>query len=192
MTAEDFLRARLFAVSYAPLWLVFGVRSMPADLTLDPGGRVAIQSWFWFAAAAVSVIDGWRLTRGARAKGRTTQRFAAVRDQGAVVSGYLATYVLPLVGLDRAGDHDLAVYFIYFGVAFILFVKSDLALVNPTLYVLGWRVMSGRPALDPATAVEGGPLGQESLILCHRPTELESPVEVVRLAGCFVVVDPRD
>jgi hypothetical protein len=64
-----------------------------------------------------------------------------VEDQGNAVSGYLATYLLPFLGTLPTGLGDVLAYVIYFLTALIIYAKSDLALINPTLYVLGWRVL---------------------------------------------------
>jgi hypothetical protein len=64
-----------------------------------------------------------------------------VEDQGNAVSGYLATYLLPFLGTLPSGPGDVVAYIIYFVTALIIYAKSDLALINPTLYVLGWRVL---------------------------------------------------
>lgn len=63
--------------------------------------------------------------------------------------------------------------------AVILFVRTDLALVNPTLYVLGWRVVSAVPVSEsrPARAV---------VVVCRDVGALATDVQVVRLAGCYV------
>ena len=142
--------------------------------------------------AMTGVVDGWRLTRGARRKGATVQRFTDIRDQGATVAGYLATYLLPLIGVSVDGARDVAAYAIYFFVALVVFVRSDLALVNPTLYLLGWRVVVGRPeGTDPTSAAGVNSRLPEALIICRDLRVLDAPVSATRLAGCFVVVDTK-
>jgi hypothetical protein len=159
---------------------------MPAHPTVRLSGHPAIGAWLWCGLAAFGVIDGWRLTRGASRKGSTVQQFTEIRDQGATVAGYLATYLLPLIGLSVNGLRDIAAYLIYFVVALVVFVRSDLALVNPTLYLLGWRVVAGKinntGNATPASAVD-------VLIICRDVAALGAPVNATRLAGCFVVVD---
>jgi hypothetical protein len=66
--------------------------------------------------------------------------FRTVEDHGGVVSGYLATYLLPFLGNLPTTPGDFTAYVIYFVTAFVVYVRTDLALINPTLYILGYRV----------------------------------------------------
>lgn len=124
-------RGRLFVVSYAPLAAIFAARFAPR--------------WNWTIGFAViglwGMLDGWRLVRGARARAVRRAKIERVEDQGNAVSGYLATYLLPFLGTLPASAGDVIAYIIYFATALIIYAKSDLALINPTLYVLGWRVL---------------------------------------------------
>lgn len=121
---------RLFAVSYAPLSLIFAVRLAP--------------DWYWtapfVALAAWGVLDAWLLSRWPRSGGSYVTKIDDVQDQSSAVSGYLATYLLPFLGNLPTRAGDVIAYVIYFSVAFTIFARSDLALINPTLYLLGWRV----------------------------------------------------
>jgi hypothetical protein len=58
-------------------------------------------------------------------------------------------------------------YGVYFLVAWAVFVPSDLGLVNPTLYILGWRL------------VEGTRRGRSELIICQDPPGVGSEEEPV-------------
>jgi hypothetical protein len=60
------------------------------------------------------------------------------------VAAYIATYLLPFIGFEVTGWRGLAALAIYFVVLFVVFMRSDLALVNPTLYLTGWRVVSAK------------------------------------------------
>jgi hypothetical protein len=181
------LRARLFVVSYAPLWLTFGLQALPKQLSLRWTGTVGIASIAWFALAAWGFIDGWRVVKGAGAKGETEQRFVEIADQGAVVAGYLATYLLPLIGVTASGLGDWLSYGVYFAVALIIFIRSDLALVNPTLYLYGWRVYSARVSLNPHADEQNLAAGASVLVVCRNAAMLDSVVRTVSLAGCHVV-----
>jgi hypothetical protein len=65
-----------------------------------------------------------------------------VRDASNEVAGFLATYLLPFVTVPSPSASDIAGYLIYALVVLAIFVRSNLAQVNPTLYLLGWRVVS--------------------------------------------------
>jgi hypothetical protein len=141
MDVRWIFRGRLFAVSYAPLAAIFAARFAPR--------------WGWTIGFGLlglwGVLDGWRLVRGVRARPGYRAAIERVEDQGNAVSGYLATYLLPFLGTLPNGVGDAVAYVIYFITALIIYAKSDLALINPTLYVLGWRVLKvtadGRPVL---------------------------------------------
>lgn len=121
---------RLFFVSYAPLSAIYAARLSP--------------HWLWTVGfgglAAWGVLDGWLLVNSAKDRPRYKTRITRVEDQGGAVAGYLATYLLPFLGTLPSGLGDAVAHVIYFGIAFVVFTRSDLALINPTLYLLGWTV----------------------------------------------------
>src|SRR5262249_27312834 len=99
------------------------------------------------------------------------------RDQGGAVAGYLATYLLPLVDTGGGGWRVTTAYVIYFVTLYLVFIRSDtLVLINPTLYVLNFRIydvelatrdprdrrrvlLLTRKSLTTTTDVEAVPLG---------------------------------
>jgi hypothetical protein len=139
-------------------------------------------SWWsralWGLGSLWGVIDGYRLTYGQRRKGEHTVSLAAIRDRGGDVSGYLATYLLPFISGPPASWQKILVYLAYFVVALIVYIRSDLVLINPTLYVLGWRVVEGK---------RSG--GESVIVLCrHTPADSE-PFSAVGLLDALVRVD---
>lgn len=160
------LRTRLFLVSYAPLSLMFALQSD------SRWSRVA-----WVVVALWGVIDAYRLTYGQTRKGEHSVTLSDIRDRGGDVSGYLATYLLPFISQPPAGWAEIAVYVTYFAVALVVYVRSDLVLINPTLYLLGWRV------------VEGKRNEEAVLVLCrHAPLD-DQPFGAVGLLNAVVRVD---
>lgn len=158
---EQFGRFRLFVISYGPLWLMLASRAAPEG-----------SDWRWSApntwvsallalGTVWSFVDAWRLVRGAQRKAAIRMRFAEIRDEGSAAAGYLATYLVPLLAEAPSRPGVWLAYALYLGMAVILFVRTDLALVNPTLYVFGWRVVSAVPgsrrrASDDAEAADEG------------------------------------
>jgi hypothetical protein len=188
---EDLIRLRLFFVSYVPLWAMLAFRSVP------PHG------WHWGSRAgavlffgAMSLwgwLDAVRLIQGS---GRTSVRslfFGQVDDQGGNAAGYLATYLLPFVGLVPSDWGDWAAYVVYFVVAAVVFVRTDLTFVNPTLYLLNRRVVSANAYLSdgavPGPLVKGSPF----VVVCRDPKALmSSKVDVTSVGGGFVTKhEPR-
>lgn len=159
--ARRVVGTRLFLVSYAPLWFIFAVRS-----TNLPGRAVFLLLTAWGLVDAVLLI-----TAGLR---RSTRRvvFEEISDKSGEVSGYLATYLLPFIGGPPSDLSSAVAYVAYFTVAWAVFVPSTLCLVNPTFYLLGWRV------------VEGTRRGQREIIICQDPPPATSSGEpVAQLMG---------
>lgn len=169
-------RGLLFVVSYAPLSLMLALRSLPESW--EWGGRPAWGAWVFGLLGAGGLLLGAAIVRGSQRKSGVRRHFATVRDEGGAVGGYLATYLLPLLAVTPANIGDWLAYGLYGVVAFVVFVRTDLALVNPTLYLFGWRVVSAAPANGSEAVV----------VICKRPEHLRADegIRVVTLAGCFV------
>lgn len=183
---EERKRARLFLVSYFPLWAMVALRSLPPHHVWHWSARWLAVLVF-AALAAWSFIDGCRLISGA---GHTTERtlyFSEVSNQGGNAAGYLATYLLPFLGIVPADIGDWLAYGVYLLVALAVFVRSDLALVNPTLYLMRRRVVSARAYLGPEMAEQQQLSSLPVLVVVRDPAALtRGPVGVVALAGSFV------
>jgi hypothetical protein len=157
---------RLFIVSYAPLWVMFAVRLAP--------------NWYWISAFAVlavwGLLEAWMLGRRPLSGAAYRTEISKVQDQSTAVSGYLATYLLPFLGNLPAKPGDAIAYAIYFFVAFVVFARSDLALINPTLYLLRWRVQ--RVEAD----------GKAYLLLSRQPVSEGDWITVHRFMGDVLVM----
>lgn len=185
MTAGERLRrVRLFVISYGPLWLMLAFRAMPEGGDWRWLGQNTWVSGFLALGAVWSFVDAWRLVRGAQRKAAIRMRFGEIRDEGSAAAGYLATYLVPLLAEAPTRPGLWLAYGLYLGMAVILFVRTDLALVNPTLYLFGWRVVSAVPVTEsqPARAV---------VVVCQDIGTLRTGTQVVRLAGCYVTKDER-
>lgn len=128
-------RARLFVVSYAALAFMFAARFFSQDAVVISATFGAIGTW--------GLIDGYRLVRGAKRRAKRWVVVDDVSDAGQAVSGYLATYLLPFLGNLPANGGDWLAVGLYFLVALAIYVRTDLALVNPTLYLYGYRLARG-------------------------------------------------
>jgi len=132
---------RLFFVAFAPLALIVAIQ------TSDDWQAGEIRTYVFWVATTWSVVgftDAWRLPRGAQRKGSTEVVFYDIQDQSGAVAAYLATFLLPFVGLELATARDVLGVIVFFLVVLAIFVQSDLAAINPTLYVTGWRVVRAR------------------------------------------------
>ena len=178
-------RSRLFLVSYFPLWLMLAFRIAPTHVWCW-SDRTLLASLF-FLLAVWSFVDARRLVAGARQTGANSYYFSDISDQGGNAAGYLATYLLPFLGIVPTAWGDWVAYGIYFLVAAIVFIRTDLSLVNPTLYILGWRIVSARAFLDPDHSPDQQVGVAPVIVLCKDSSWLRTgAVEVVTLAGCYV------
>lgn len=132
------LLVRLFITSYAPLAVMLALRNSD---TLWPI-RDAWAFWVFAVIGLVGLVDAFRLPRGARRRGHRRVQLSDVKDEGGQVAAYLATYLLPFLNVDVEGWRGAAALSVYFAVLLVVFLRSDLALVNPALYLTGWRVLS--------------------------------------------------
>jgi hypothetical protein len=158
--ARKIVGTRLFLISYAPLWAIFAIR------TTTTSGQVV----FW-ALAAWGVFDAFRLIEAGLRRSMREVEFDDVLDKSGEVAGYLATYLLPFIGGPPTDTRGWLAYVVYFVVAWAVFVPSPLGLVNPTLYVLGWRL------------VEATRSGRRTLIICQDPPKPGCPGEAATLMG---------
>lgn len=124
------IRARLFISSYAPLYLLLALRFTDRALRYTT-----------LAIGVVGILDALRLVEWQpRRVGASPYTVSEVRDHGSQVAGYLVTYLLPFLTIANPGVTDVLAYALFLGIAGLIFVRSDMADINPTLYVIGRRV----------------------------------------------------
>jgi hypothetical protein len=140
MAAESVRLFRLFIASYAPLAVILAIQR--STKVWPP--QEAIAFWTFGCVGLVGLVDAYRLPRGALRKGHIRVTLSQITDEGGQVAAYIATYLLPFVGFEVDGWREGVALLIYFLVLFVVFIRSDLALINPALYLAGWRVASAR------------------------------------------------
>jgi hypothetical protein len=125
------------------LVIVGVVHDWTAPMTLNPPkGRSSATTtgvaWGVCVAAALLVVA---IIGNAQRVGGVSRRISNPRDQGGAVAAYLATYLLPLLNTGGGDWRLTAAYAIYILTVYVVFVRSDsLVLVNPTLYMFGFRI----------------------------------------------------
>jgi len=100
-----------------------------------------------------------------------------IQDVGAEVGGYLASYLLPFVTAPDPSSRDLIGYGLFLLVALAIYVRSDLVRVNPTFYVLGYRVL--RVTIR---------TGADRYLLTRVEPQQDETVRVVDVAGILLSV----
>ena len=132
---------RLFVVAFAPLTFIIAIQTSNDWLA---GELRCFVFWATASLAAAGFIDAWRLPRGALKKGSVEAVFYDIQDQSGSVAAYVATYLLPFVGLQLSTVRDVLTLAVFFLVVLAIFLRSDLPAINPTLYVTGWQVVRAR------------------------------------------------
>ena len=163
---QTLLRARLLFSSYAPLNLILYAR-------IDGGVRYG-----FLALGITGFLDANRLTWLAGRIAAAPRFFTAVRDSGAEVAGYLATYLLPFLAAPHLDTGDIWAYGIYAVVVIVITLRSDLAHINPAIYVLGWKVVT-------VTLQDG----RERYLVCRRSP---APGDRTRVSELYGVLHSQD
>lgn len=119
----------LFVSSYAPLFATLAIRFEQPWLEMTCGVIAAAG----FAAAIFAIARHRSLTAA-------SWQITHVEDRGPEVAGYLAAYLLPFVAVPEPSWRDIAGYAIFLLVAGVIYLRSAMIQINPTLYLLGWRL----------------------------------------------------
>lgn len=92
--------------------------------------------------AAIGFGDmAWIVFGVSRRTGSDPLLIKNVQDVGSDVSGYLATYLLPFLTVAQPNLRDIIAYALFIVVAGLIYVRSDMSQINPTLYLLGMKVL---------------------------------------------------
>jgi hypothetical protein len=167
---EAVFRARVLLSSYAALNFILVAR-------LSHWGALR---WCCLGLGVLGVGDALRLTLLAKTTGGDEKVFVEVRDSGSQIAGYLATYLLPLLAAPNPGTGEIVGYAIYGVLIVVITLRSDLAHVNPTLYVLGWKIVSVQTST-----------GREKFLVCRTAPRPEHPVYVTDMNGLLHESRPR-
>ena len=93
-----------------------------------------------WALAAVGLLATVGLLLLPRFFSRDVITIESVEDRGPDVGGYLATYIVPMVVVGTPTTMDLWAFGLILFAMALIFVRSRLIQVNPTLYFFGYRL----------------------------------------------------
>jgi hypothetical protein len=181
LVISSVIKGRLFLSSYAPLFAIIALRVCPRIGDPAPLWSFVVSA----GLAGLGVVDGAWLLASGQHRAAIVVTPVTVEDQGPAVAGYLPTYLLPFIGLGHQSTGAWIGYGIYIAVLFVVFLNSDFALVNPTLYLLGrrvTRVVIDREHMEPDTPREPATI----LVVSRSAPEVDESLHVTRLAGCWV------
>lgn len=155
-------RARMFLISYVPLFGILAIRFNGQELR-----------WSCVGLAVVGLADLAQMTlRTPKDSAEYAIEITSVEDTGGEIAGYLASYLLPFVTVASPTPRDIVAYGAYLLVALVIFVRSDLIRVNPTFYLFCYKVV--KVGFDQA--------GQQYLLTRVQP-EVGERICVVDIAG---------
>ena len=128
--AQAMQRSRLFLGSYVLLFTLLAVRFEVAWLEVSCAilALIGLGDMLWIVFGITRKIGHEPVTP------------AAVSDSGSDVAGYLATYLLPFLTVAQPGTRDVIAYLLFLLVTGLIYVRSEMTQINPTLYLLGRRV----------------------------------------------------
>jgi hypothetical protein len=158
------VRLQLFLSSYAPLFAILAIR-------FDGTALKTVCACLAGYGVLYLMVVVWVVPRLAQPRDYPV---VSVDDAAGEVAGYLATYLLPFVAVPSPSGADLAGYCIVGVVIAVIFTRSELARINPTLYLLGWRV-----------AVIGTG-GTRWYLVCRRLPRAGTTIGAVHAAGLLI------
>lgn len=171
---EAVRRARFFIGSYVLLFVLLAIRFQTTWLEVVCG-----------VIAAYGLLDMiWIVFGVTRRTASEPLRLAGITDAGPEVSGYVATYLLPFLTVAEPTTRDVVAYAIFLLVIGLIYVRSEMTQINPTLYILGRRVVavhtthgwSGyvvvRSSVRPGDVIQAVPLNPDVRVQVNPKTPL--------------------
>jgi hypothetical protein len=136
------IQISLFLSSYLPLFVLVGIRSVSESETI----------WRLCAVlAGASIIGTAVFIYMAYARSEIDVVVLDVEDRDPDVAAYLATYLLPFVTVFTGRWQDVVSLFGFIFVLGVVYVRSRLIYINPTLALLGFhvaRIISATPGTE--------------------------------------------
>jgi hypothetical protein len=124
----------------------------PLALSPEEPATAATAAGIAFGFCVLALLIVALLLYNARRAGQVRWTVSDQRDQGGAVTGYLATYLLPLLSLSAGGWRVTTAYGIYLATLYVIYIRSEgLVLINPTLYLFGYRIYDVEVGADHAS-----------------------------------------
>lgn len=133
----------LFLVSYFPLFIIMSI--LHYDHVFIP-----------YVGIVFSIIGfgGFFITLRVYNKIQGERRDATdIKSEGIVNFQYFLAYIIPFVAMDIDQTRQLLAYLVLFIFIGILYVKTDLIYVNPTLTILGFNLLRFKTEYEDAMLI---------------------------------------
>jgi hypothetical protein len=124
-------RIALFLSSYAPLFVILGLRQWSSNLLL---AQLALST------ALISVITLFVFLRLARSISTVRLSVSRVRTRDGDVAAYVVTYLIPFLDASFDEPAKAAGLVVLLGVILVLYVYTNLIYMNPLLLLAGYHV----------------------------------------------------
>ena len=127
---SHYVRIMLYLSSYFPLFAILMIRHYEQEeifyVLLPVIGFVSLTLWKTFST--LSTVGGVYVKNG------------KIEDTGKMILQYFLTYIIPFLVVDFFEWQNLVTYGIIFFIIGVLYVKSDLIYMNPTLVLLRFNI----------------------------------------------------
>lgn len=138
-----FVRSILFLCSYFPLVLIFcillwGMWPLWAILLLGSVGIVSLLLTLIYFKSMLKI------------RSPVTRKVVSVTQRDTDVMGYIASYLIPFVSFSLASVQQAVALSVFFGVLFLIYVRSNMIYINPMLNMVGYHLYEVEIEHDPS------------------------------------------
>lgn len=141
----------LFLVSYIPLFFILAIQNLN-DTFVDVNGvalglrQVLINNTLPIVLTSISILSfGFYLLFikvNASAGFRNPKKITRIKNNGVEYLSYLATYIIPFIGLKFDTWNNLLATSLLFLVIGFIYTKTNLLYANPTLALFGYYIFN--------------------------------------------------
>ncbi|MFL5912949.1 MAG: hypothetical protein ACJ768_20580 [Gaiellaceae bacterium] len=122
-------RVAMFLSSYAPLFVLLAYVN-----------RCSAWTWRVLVAIAAASVLGLALVMLEKAREQGPElKVAHSKPQDGEVLAYIATYLIPFLGLDLTSSNDIVLFCGFMTVLMLVYINSNMLLVNPLLSIAGYH-----------------------------------------------------
>lgn len=126
-----FGRGILFLSSYAPLFVILGIEAANHDI---------VTAWIFVIVGIASGVAMLLVLAWTRRLEPTPVHVVAASSRSGEVVAYVFTYVIPFIGVSVATSADVIALVVLLATIGVVFINSDLVLVNPLLAGAGFHL----------------------------------------------------
>lgn len=127
----------LFLSAYSPLFLILGLQAMEFSSNEQADYHGVVAFGILFLAGVLSFVF---VVCHARKRPQQTLTISGTHLSGGNAVGYLSGYLLPFVGSSISFQKDWPAYLVFFLIAGIVTVQTDVIQINPLFFVFGYRI----------------------------------------------------